>query len=461
MVIIPRLTLALLWAVLPIGVMACSDDSDGGGHAGANGEAGGGNTGTGGSGNGAAGSENGTAGDGSVADCDLSREGREKVVIDEDIDQDMSLDASNYYVIEGIVHVLDGATLTVPPCTRIEGDGSTLGTLVVSRGGRIVADGDADAPILFTSSNTAVAGVDAEPGDWGGLVILGRAPNAAGANVLIEGMADDALNQHGDVDPDPDDDSGVLRYVKIEYSGVDLGDGNEINGLSLGSVGAGTTISHVMVANTLDDCFEWFGGTVDADHLICENPGDDMFDTDDGYQGSLEYLFGRHGAALSGDPSGFEWDGSTDTDGSIDTIVNVRNATMCSGESAQFGMVLRRGIRGSIENAVVLGFPIGVDVRDEDFEDGSDHDGDVTIENSIIVAEALARDESGEDNNDAGFDDEAWFLEGEGNTTDEPDFDVGDCMDSDGPGSSVSGSGLGAFTDDTDWVYGVWTGWEL
>ena len=443
------MTVGLLFAALPM-LTACGDDKSS-----TDGEAGNGNS---------AGSSNdgsgGAAGNGSgTTACDLSREGRDEVVLSGEIDDDMTLDASNYYTLEGLVYVMDGATLTVPPCTRIEGDGSTLGTLIVTRGGRLVADGKVDAPILFTSPNTAVAGVDAEPGDWGGVVILGQAPNSIGPNVLVEGLADDPLNQHGSASPDASDDSGVLRYVRIEYSGIDLGDGNEINGLSIGSVGSGTTISHVMISNTLDDCFEWFGGTVDADHLVCENPGDDMFDADDGYQGSISYLFGRHGAALSGDPNGFEWDGSTDNNGALDTIVEASHVTLCAAEPAQRGMVLRRGIQGSIEDTVILGFPIGLDVRDE-FEDGSSTEGDVTITDSTIVADSMADDETAAaDDDDDGFNDEGWFTAGSGNGTSDPGFDASDCMGDGGPNDAVTGSGSGAFTGSAAWVNNAWTGW--
>jgi len=383
---------------------------------------------------------------GAPSACDLSREGREEEVIEAGTNWSGELDAAKVYVLEGNVYVDAGDTLTIPPCTRIEGDGPTKATLIVTRGGRIEAEGTADAPILFTARD------EAEAGSWGGLLLLGQAPCSLGEDVAVEGLPEDPRHQFGGTDPD--DDSGILRYVRLEYTGIDLGNGNEINGLSLAGVGSGTTISHVMVKETLDDCFEFFGGTVSADHLVCVDGGDDMFDADDGYVGTLSYVFGQHGAQSSSDPSGLEWDGTDDKAGEWDTVVTLQNATLCSNEASLAAMVLRRGITGQIDELVAVGFPIGVDLRDAV--------SGISITNSVIVADALAQDEpagTADVDDDGGVDDAAWFLDGTGNSEDDPGFSADDCMAAN-PDAAVFESDLGAFEGDADWARGLWTGWE-
>ncbi|MBN2193084.1 MAG: hypothetical protein JW751_09735 [Polyangiaceae bacterium] len=400
------------------------------------------------------GAEAGGAGEsgGPNPSCSLAREGREEVLLTGDIEGE--LDPGNVYVIEGVVYVLEGKTLTIPPCTRIEGDRDSLGTLIVTRGGRIEAAGNPDAPILFTGRD----GAD-EPGSWGGVLILGGAPVTLGSDVNVEGLAPDPRHQYGG--EDPDDDSGTLEYVRIEYSGVEFSLNNEINGLTLAGVGNGTTIDHVMVRDTLDDCFEWFGGTVDADHLICVNSGDDMFDTDDGYQGTISYVFGQHGQQDSADPNGLEWDGTTDTNARIDTVVTLRNATMCADDRSETGyaMVLRRGVAGQIEKLVAVGFPYGVDLR---AEPGSEAElSDITIANSILVADVAMDQEEAPGtilDDDGGLDDAAWFQEGTRNGTGDPGFTAADCMRAT-PTAAVFDSDVGAFEGDPDWARGKWTGW--
>jgi hypothetical protein len=208
------------------------------------------------------------------------------------------------------------------------------------------------------------------------------------------------------------------------------------------------------VKETLDDCFEFFGGTVNVDHLVCVNGGDDMYDTDDGYVGTIRYVFGQHGAQSSSDPNGLEWDGTDDKAGEWDTEVTLENATLCSNEASLAAMVLRRGITGSIDELVAVGFPIGIDLRDDV--------SDISISNSIIVADLLAEDEPVGDPNlddDNGVDDAAWFLDGDNNSEDDPGFTAADCM-AQTPDSSVFESDLGAFQGDADWAKGLWTGWE-
>jgi hypothetical protein len=242
------------------------------------------------------------------------------------------------------------------------------------QGAKIDAVGTPDAPILFTSEDHKFSDTP-----WGGVVILGNAPigpktvNEAKPVRVYEGMTDERASYGGDV---PADDSGSFAYVRIEYGGdiiVTEPAAKEINGLSLGGVGSKTKIHHVMVKDQYDDCFEWFGGTVNADHLICQNSGDDMFDTDEGFKGHIQYLFGRNLVeGTSGDPNGFEWDGNQPLlTAPAETLgtPQASNATLCgfvTSSKVSYGALLRRNLGDgtSIQNAIITGWNFGVDTRD-------------------------------------------------------------------------------------------------
>lgn len=218
------------------------------------------------------------------------------------------------YILEGLVFVNDGQTLTIEPGTVIRGktgQADRASALIVARGGRIIANGTAQKPIIFT-----VEGDDLEGsipltsyGLWGGLIILGNAPlNVSGNEAFIEGIS---INEPRGVfgGDNPDDDSGILQYVSIRHGGTNIGEGNEINGLTLGGVGRGTVIDHVEVLANADDGVEIFGGTVNCKHLAVAFCGDDAFDFDMGYQGK-----GQFWLAIMRPESGnliIELDGST------------------------------------------------------------------------------------------------------------------------------------------------------
>lgn len=329
--------------------------------------------------------------------------------VDSDITTDTTWTADTIYSLDAVVYVQDGVTLTIEPGTLIKS--TPAGSLVVSRGGTLDAQGTATDPIVFTS--IADNGNKAK-GDWGGVIILGNAQNW-NEEELIEGLADDPANRHGG--DDDADDSGTLKYVRIEFGGTELSPGNEINGLTLGSVGSGTSVSYIQVNTTLDDGIEWFGGSMDADHLVVSNPGDDMFDGDVGYRGSLSYLFGRHTAPLSSDPNGFEMDGdneATDLAVAVNTTIDTVNTTLCGTGSAglnpSFGAVFRENLQGSHDSMVVLGFDAAYDTRDSI---GSEDDPDVTVTNSQIWSNPPG--EEGEDDDDGGFVEADWYAAGQGN----------------------------------------------
>ncbi|MEZ4221301.1 MAG: hypothetical protein R3B13_10240 [Polyangiaceae bacterium] len=463
-------SLLALFCALPIAVACGSDDDKPSGNTGGTGGGGtgGGSAGTGGGSAGTGGGSAGTGGSGG-ASCDLSGAGLTKEKIPNKISADMTLTNDKVWTLEDTTYVEDGATLTIQPCTRIEGKKTPLGTLVVSRGGKIMADGKADEPILFTS---ALPAGSRNAGDWGGVIMLGKAPNFKGDNVTIEGLADAPENQYGGTVAD--DDSGVMRFVRIEFSGFELSADNEINGLTLGSVGSKTVLENIMISNTLDDCFEWFGGTVNGKYLVCNNGGDDMFDMDQGYSGNLQFLFGRQVTPLSSNPNGFECD--SDNGGATPVSKpNVSNVTLCgtgsAGTDVAFGGVLRENLEGKYMNLLITKFDIGIDARD-DFGTVGSPKTDIT--HSVFFGNfAHNISDPSEADNDNGFDENAWIKDSSRNNS-EADPQIGDCSaatpapqpasmiagGTPGAGMETSATYVGAFKDGSDnWMTGLWISW--
>jgi hypothetical protein len=187
---------------------------------------------------------------------------------------------SEKYLLSGFVYVESGATLTIEPGTIILGEKVSKGALIVKPGGKIIARGTGAKPIVFTSQQPKG---QRNYGDWGGLVILGNAKvNKTPATIEGENVS----TFGGDLNTES---SGVLKYVRIEFAGIAFETDKEINGLTLGGVGSGTEIDYVQVSFSGDDAYEWFGGTVNAKHLISYKTLDDDFDTDWGYSGAVQY----------------------------------------------------------------------------------------------------------------------------------------------------------------------------
>lgn len=271
-----------------------------------------------------------------------------------------NLSADTVYTLSGLVQVEEGATLNIEAGTTILGDTDITPTLLfVARGGRIVANGTADAPIVFTSERPAGSRA---AGDWGGVMINGRSLCNLGSDPCIsEGVAQP---YGGNV---LDDDSGVLRYVRIEFAGYEVSFGNELNGLTLNGVGSGTEIDHIQVNVGLDDGIELFGGTVNISHALITNASDDSFDYCCGWQGRGQFWIAQQ------DPNdadtGFEVDSNeADNDATPrvnPTLYNVtligKGSTGTAGESTR-GVHYRRGAAGTLANFVVLGFEVGLDI---------------------------------------------------------------------------------------------------
>jgi hypothetical protein len=218
-------------------------------------------------------------------------DGDELEVLEGEITTNVTLDASKQYLIRGKVYVQAPATLTIPAGTILYGEKNSDGTLIINRGAKINAAGTKDNPIIMTSE--APAGFR-NRGDWGGVVILGKAYNSNGASATIEGITASAGSENGVYGPGTgdaidNDNSGVMQFVRIEFAGIALSQDNELNSLTMGSVGSGTTIDHIMVSYANDDAYEWFGGSVNHKYLVAYSTLDDDFDTDRGYNGKVQY----------------------------------------------------------------------------------------------------------------------------------------------------------------------------
>jgi hypothetical protein len=291
------------------------------------------------------------------------------VEISADITASTTWTADKIYLLKGNIYVTGNAVLTIEPGTIIKGDKNTKGALVITRGAKIMAVGTVDKPIVFTSSIAAGA---RDKGDWGGIILLGKAPNNLGTSVPIEGISDATDKaKHGGTEAA--DNSGTLKYVRIEYAGIALGPDNEINGLTFGSVGSGTVIDYVEVFRSGDDAYEWFGGTVNASHLLAIATLDDDFDTDNGYSGKVQFGLAQRLASkadFSGS-NGFESDNNQAGDNSTPqtsaifsnmTILGPLNPPNSGTVDANFqhGAQIRRNSSISIFNSVIAGYTEGV-----------------------------------------------------------------------------------------------------
>lgn len=279
------------------------------------------------------------------------------------------------YLLQGFIKVTNGATLTIEAGTTIKGDFNTLGSsLFVLRGAKIQALGTAANPIVFTSSR---APGQRQAGDWGGLIIVGNGVINRGQPVILEGTGTGAKNPQVDYSggTDNSDNSGILRYVRIEFAGYATAPDAELNTLTLAAVGGGTTIEYVQALNGLDDNFEWFGGAVDMKYIVSYNAGDDHFDASEGYVGRNQFLIAYQQVAVvprpsagnvSSDPQGFENDGCAGSNclsGQTSlpyTIPVFANFTLVGppagvneAGSGRVGMMLRRGTGGHYVNGVV------------------------------------------------------------------------------------------------------------
>ena len=280
-------------------------------------------------------------------------------VLEGQISTTKKLSADKVYLLRGYVQVMAGGKLEIPAGTVIKGEKATNGALIIERDGDIIANGTASNPIVFTSDQ-----VNKSTGDWAGIVICGKSTvNTEGGTAQYEGGALGAsiANYGGDV---PADNSGEFTYVRIEFAGIPIQKDKEINGLTLCGVGNGTTIHHVQISYGGDDSFEFFGGTVNASHLIAYRGVDDDFDFDQGYSGKIQYAISIKDPAIAdaaGISRGIEAENKTGVINNAYTKPILSNFTF-----------IGPGTGGSVSNKHGAGIHIGTSSR-------------IVLANSIIV----------------------------------------------------------------------------
>lgn len=304
----------------------------------------------------------------------------------------------NTYILDGRVFVTNSATLTIQPGTVIKGRvraAQDASALVIARGARIMADGTAAEPIIFTAQADNLNGNlgQSDRGLWGGVVILGRArTNTASGQGNIEGIpTTEPLGIYGGTDDA--DNSGVFRYVSIRHAGSLLGPNNELNGLTMGAVGTGTTIEYVEVFANADDGFEWFGGTVNCRYLVSAFNDDDGFDWDEGYRGKLQFLFLIQDPAVGN--QAFESDGgTTPEDGQPYALPVIYNVTAigsgATGANAlSLGPIFRDNTGGRIFNSIFhdfRGYAFRIEAETAQGQDSARRlaAGEITIANNLF-----------------------------------------------------------------------------
>ncbi|WP_348823265.1 hypothetical protein [Flavobacterium aestuarii] len=279
------------------------------------------------------------------------------------IDQDLKLTKNNTYKLIGTVYVTNKAVLTIEPGTVIRGDKESCGTLIITKGCKIIAEGTIAEPIVFTSNSSNLM---RRPGDWGGIIILGEAPiNKIGGISFLDFNLDPAVSYYGG--ENPNSNSGILKYVRIEYSGHKINALKELNGLSLGGVGNGTKFDFIQISFSNDDSFESYGGDVNFNHLISFRATDDDFDFTQGVQCTISNSIAIRNP-YSSDISGsrcFEID-SYDKIENADiskklTKITANNMTMINTEDNNQGLVreavyIKEKSYFNINNSIIDGF---------------------------------------------------------------------------------------------------------
>lgn len=324
-----------------------------------------------------------------------------QITITSDITSNTTWTNDNIYTLSGgFIYVTNNATLTIEPGTIVKGNQATL---VITRGAKINAEGTPTQPIVFTSSQPAG---QRNPGDWGGIIICGKAPvNDPAGQRLAEGGIDPVKGLYGGTDVN--DNSGVLKYVRIEYAGVAYQPNNETNSLTMGAVGLGTTIDYVQVSYGGDDGFEWFGGTVNCKHLIVNKTIDDMFDTDYGFTGRVQFAVAVSDSLLAdiSGSNGFESDNDATgtTNGPITkpifsniSVFGPRATASSSGFNSNFkrALHLRRSTSTCTYNSVFVGFPTGLKI-DGTTTGNNCTSGTLQFRNNIIAGSTQPLDSTG------------------------------------------------------------------
>jgi|WetSurSiteA1Bulk_404760.scaffolds.fasta_scaffold11115_2 hypothetical protein len=295
----------------------------------------------------------------------------QQVTLSGDITSDLTLYSNARYFLSGFVYVKNNATLTIQPGTIIKGVSGSKGTLIIERGSKINAAGTASQPIIFTSDKPVG---QRAAGDWGGVVICGKATTNKHDSGTSVGVAEGGIgSQYGGTDDT--DNSGVLQYVRIEFPGIPLTStaNSEINGLTLYSVGSGTTIDHIQVSFSGDDSYEWFGGAVNCKYLVAHRGLDDEFDSDNGFKGKIQFAMGIRDPNISDQSGSNGFESDNDADGSVLTPVTkpifsnvtlfgplASTNTLPANHLFKRSMHLRRASQLCVYNSIFVGWPKGL-----------------------------------------------------------------------------------------------------
>ncbi len=320
------------------------------------------------------------------------------ITVNSNIAANTTWSKANTYILDGRVYVLEGATLTIEAGTVIKGRpraAQDASALVIARGGKINAVGTASEPIVFTAEADELNGNlgQNDRGLWGGVVILGRArTNTASGQGNVEGIpTTEIYGVYGGTDDA--DNSGTFKYVSIRHAGSLLGPNNELNGLTMGAVGSGTTIEYVEVFANADDGFEWFGGTVNGKYLVSAFNDDDAFDWDEGYRGKLQFLFTIQDPAVGN--HAFESDGgTTPEDGTPYAMPTIYNYTAIgsgatSANNNSIGPIFRDNTGGKVYNSIFhdfKGYAWRIETESAQTQDSATRlaAGDIAIANNIF-----------------------------------------------------------------------------
>lgn len=407
------------------------------------------------------------------------------------------------YLLKGWVYVDEGAKLRIPAGTIIKGDKQTMAALIVEPGGYVEMKGTQDAPIVMTSAQTPG---NRRPGDWGGLIICGKAKNNQGTQQIEGGPT---TIHGGDKD---NDNSGIYQYVRVEFAGYPFDTDKEINGITFGSVGSGTTVDHLQVSYSNDDSFEWFGGAVDCKYLVAYKGWDDEFDTDNGFSGTVQYCLSIRDPRIAdtSQSNGFESDNNASgAETTPFTSASFKNVTFIGPKTAkntdfvnssdyitagniypnngsklgkfQAAMQIRRSSKLNVQNTLAVGYPIGLIV---DGEKGNSvkyaKDGDFKLKNIIFAGmDVIGTDknkeyedylydylEKAEDRNSLSFSHQFFLSEPTNKVMEETELSLTDPMKTGQnycPAKTISdgnGGYIGAFKDASDnWLSG-WTNFD-
>jgi hypothetical protein len=331
-----------------------------------------------------------------------------RTVVTQDIDVDTVWTADREWVLDGWIHVTNGARLLIEPGTRVLG--LERSALVSTRGAFIEASGRPDAPIVFTS---ALPEGERYRGAWGGVSLLGSAPvNDRGK---LEGqISDDPRLEYGG-----DDERyacGKLEYVRIEFAGYEATLDNELNALTLAGCGSGTIVRNVQTHRTLDDGIEVFGGTVHMSHLLITDPGDDGLDWQGGWVGSAQFVI-VHLGDDEGD-NALEGDNNADAPAAVPTSSpNLFNFTLvgrADARRAHRGVLFRNGTNGLFANFLATGFTLELMDIIGTVSAGHAETGTLWMANGVAwnvgIDGAMVTDDSFDDD-DEGFDETSWIKE--------------------------------------------------